>query len=175
MDADHLFLRDGSFHTSGGLTAGLDLSLSLVEEDHGPAIALAVARELVMYMKRPGNQAQFSAPLDAQMRGSGRLRALVDWLLDHLDEDLGVDRLADRMAMSPRHFSRLFSDTFEATPARYVERLRLARACVLLTSGMLAIDRIATAVGFASADTFRRAFRTRYRASPSEHRERFSR
>ncbi|MBA8889300.1 transcriptional regulator GlxA family with amidase domain [Dokdonella fugitiva] len=175
IEADHLFLRDGRFHTSGGLTAGLDLALSLVEEDHGAAVALAVARELVMYMKRPGNQAQFSAPLDAQTRGSGRLRALVDWLLDHLDEDLGVERLADRMAMSPRHFSRLFADTFDATPARYVERLRLERACVLLTSGTLAIDRVAATVGFASADAFRRAFRVRYGASPNEYRERFGR
>jgi len=175
IEADHLFLRDGRFHTSGGLTAGLDLALSLVEEDHGAAVALAVARELVMYMKRPGNQAQFSAPLDAQTRGSGRLRALVDWLLDHLDEDLGVERLADRMAMSPRHFGRLFADTFDATPARYVERLRLERACVLLISGTLAIDRVAATVGFASADAFRRAFRARYGASPNEYRERFGR
>jgi len=175
IEAEHLFLRDGHFHTSGGLTAGLDLALSLVEEDHGPGVALAVARELVMYMKRPGNQAQFSVPLDAQTRGSGRLRPLVDWLVDHLDEDLGVERLADRMAMSPRHFSRLFADTFDATPARYIERLRLERACVLLTSGALAVDRIATSIGFASADAFRRAFRARYRASPNEYRERFGR
>jgi transcriptional regulator GlxA family with amidase domain len=173
VEADHLFLHDGRFHTSGGLTAGLDLALSLVEDDHGAAVALAVARELVMYMKRPGNQAQFSAPLDAQTRGSGRLRTLVDWLVDHLDEDLGVERLAERMAMSPRHFSRLFADTFDSTPARYVERLRLERACVLLTSGTLAIDRIAATIGFASADAFRRAFRTRYGASPNDYRERF--
>jgi transcriptional regulator GlxA family with amidase domain len=175
IEAEHLFLRDGPYYTSGGLTAGIDLALSLVEEDHGSAIALAVARELVMYMKRPGNQAQFSAPLDAQTRGIGRLRTLVDWLVDHLDEDLGVERLADRMAMSPRHFSRLFADTFDATPARYVERLRLERACVLLTSGALAVERIASGVGFASADAFRRAFRARYDASPNEYRERFSR
>jgi transcriptional regulator GlxA family with amidase domain len=175
IEAEHLFLRDGPYYTSGGLTAGIDLALSLVEEDHGTAVALAVARELVMYMKRPGNQAQFSAPLDAQTRGSGRLHPLIDWLVDHLDEDLGVERLADRMAMSPRHFSRLFADTFDATPARYVERLRLERACVLLTSGALAVERIASAVGFASADAFRRAFRARYDASPNEYRERFSR
>lgn len=173
VDADQLFLQDGSYHTSGGLTAGLDLALSLVEADLGANVALAVARELVMYMKRPGNQAQFSAPLDAQTRGSGRMGQLVDWLLDHLDEDLGIERLADRMAMSARHFRRVFAETFDATPAAYVERLRLERACVLLTSGSLAIDRIAAAVGFSSTDAFRRAFRARYRASPGEYRQRF--
>lgn len=175
MDADQLFVRDGRFHTSGGLTAGIDLALALVEEDLGPGVALAVARELVMYLKRPGNQAQFSAPLDAQTRGSGRMGQFVDWLLDHLDEDLGIDRLADRMAMSPRHFRRVFAETFGSTPAAYIERLRLERACILLTSGALTVDRVAPAVGFASADAFRRAFRSRYRVSPVEYRERFGR
>lgn len=175
MDADQLFVRDGRFHTSGGLTAGIDLALALVEDDLGPGVALAVARELVMYMKRPGNQTQFSAPLDAQTRGSGRMGQLVDWLLDHLAEDLGIDRLADRMAMSPRHFRRVFAETFESTPAAYIERLRLERACILLTSGAWTVERIAHAVGFTSADAFRRAFRSRYRVSPTEYRERFVR
>lgn len=173
MDADQLFVRDGGYYTSGGLTAGLDLSLALVEEDLGSSVALAVARELVMYMKRPGNQAQFSAPLDAQTRASGRMGALIAWLLEHLDEDLGVERLADRMAMSARNFRRVFAATFDATPADYVERLRLERACVLLTSGTMSVERIASAVGFASADSFRRAFRACYRTSPKDYRERF--
>lgn len=175
MDADQLFVREGKYYTSGGLTAGLDLALALVEEDLGADVALAVARELVMYMKRPGNQAQFSAPLDAQTRASGRMSALVTWLLEHLDQDLSVERLADRMAMSERNFRRVFVATFEATPAQYIERLRLERACVLLTTGTLAVDRIAAEVGFASADSFRRAFRACYRTSPKDYRERFGR
>lgn len=174
MDADQLFVRDGKYYSSGGLTAGIDLALALVEEDISAHAALAVARELVMYIKRPGNQAQFSAPLDAQTRGEGRMGELIDWLLDHLDEDLGIDRLAERVAMSPRNFRRVFSETFGTSPGDHVERLRLERACVLLISGALSIDRIAAATGFRSADAFRRAFRARYQASPGEYRARFS-
>lgn len=175
MDADQLFLRDGAFHTSGGLTAGLDLALALVEDDLDQAIALAVARELVMYMKRPGNQAQFSAPLDAQTRGGGRLAALVEWVLEHLHENLGAERLADRMAMSTRNFRRVFTEQFDCPPAVFIARLRLERACDLLTASTLGVDRIATDTGFASADALRRAFRARYLSSPLEYRERFSR
>ena len=173
MDADQMFVRDGKYYTSGGLTAGIDLALALVEEDLGSSVALAVARELVMYMKRPGNQAQFSAPLDAQTRASGRMSALVAWLLDHLDQDLSVERLADHLAMSERNFRRVFAATFDTTPAEYIERLRLERACVLLTTGTLSVERIAAAVGFASADSFRRAFRACYLTSPKDYRERF--
>ena len=175
MDADKLFLRDGQFHTSGGLTAGIDLALALVEDDLGSGTALAVARELVMYMKRPGNQTQYSAPLDAQTCGSGRMGPLVEWLLENLAGNLVTDRLAERMAMSPRHFRRVFVETFDATPAVFIERLRLERACILLTSGASTIDRIARSVGFASADVFRRAFRARYGVSPLEYRARFVR
>ncbi|HET9033746.1 MAG TPA: GlxA family transcriptional regulator [Dokdonella sp.] len=147
MDADQLFVRDGKYYSSGGLTAGIDLALALVEEDLSAHAALAVARELVMYIKRPGNQAQFSAPLDAQTRGEGRMGEMIDWLLEHLHEDLGIDRLAERVAMSPRNFRRVFADAFGTTPADHVERLRLERACTLLVSGPLSIDRIATATG----------------------------
>ncbi len=175
MDADKLFLRDGQFHTSGGLTAGIDLALALVEDDLGSGTALAVARELVMYMKRPGNQTQYSAPLDAQTCSSGRMAPLVEWLLENLAGNLATDRLAERMAMSPRHFRRVFVETFDATPAVFIERLRLERACILLTSGASTIDRIARSVGFASADVFRRAFRARYGVSPLEYRARFVR
>ena len=98
---------------------------------------------------------------------------LADWLLNHLDEDLGSGRLADRMAMSPRNFRRVFVETFNTTPAAHVERLRLERACILLTSGVTKVEQIAVMIGFRSADAFRRAFRLRYCASPSEYRERF--
>lgn len=175
MDADQLYVRDGKYYSSGGLTAGMDLALALVEEDLGAGVALAVARELVMYMKRPGNQAQFSAPLDAQTRASGRMSGLIDWILAHLDTELSIDRLADQLAMSSRNFRRVFQATFDTTPTDYVERLRLERACVLLTSGSQPIERIAAAVGFASADVFRRAFHARFLSSPSAYRERFGR
>ena len=175
VHADRLFVRDGAFATSGGLTAGMDLALMLVEEDLGKAAALAIARELVMYVKRPGNQAQFSAPLMAQTQGSTRMGALVDWLLAHLDGELTIERMAERAAMSARHFRRVFAQTFGMTPARFVERLRLEQACLRLAEGNAPIDRIAAAVGFHSTDVFRRAFRLRYGSSPGEYRERFGR
>lgn len=173
VEPDLLYLRDGCFATSGGLTAGMDLALALVEEDLGAPAALAVARHLVMYVKRPGNQAQFSAPLAAQTQGAGRLRELVDWLLTHLHDDLTVSRMAEQMAMSERHFGRVFAEMFGTTPARLVERLRLEQACLRLTQGKAPIERIASGVGFRSADAFRRAFHKRYGVTPGAYRERF--
>jgi transcriptional regulator GlxA family with amidase domain len=134
VEPDRLFLRDGRFATSGGLTAGMDLALALIEEDLGAPMALAVARQLVMYVKRPGNQAQFSAPLAAQTRADGRMGTLVEWLLAHLDDDISVERMAAETAMSPRNFRRVFVATFDSTPARFLERLRLEQACLQLTS-----------------------------------------
>ena len=173
VEPDRLYLRDGPIATSGGLTAGMDLALALIEEDLGAAAALAVARHLVMYVKRPGNQAQFSAPLAAQSQGTGRMGALVDWLLAHLGDGISIERMAEQVSMSPRHFRRVFADTFGATPARFVERLRLEQACLQLTQGRVSIERVARGVGFNSADAFRRAFRSRYGATPIEYRERF--
>lgn len=175
VQADRLFLRDGRFATSGGLTAGIDLALALIEEDLGTATALEAARDLVMYMKRPGNQTQFSAPLAAQIHGTGRMAGLFEWLLDHLAETLTVDRMAECVAMSSRTFRRVFAATFDTTPARFVERLRLEQACLQLTSRHDSVERIARAVGFNSVDAFRRAFRNRYDATPSEYRQRFGR
>lgn len=175
VEADRLFLRDGRFATSGGLTAGMDLALALVEEDLGAPAALNVARHLVMYVRRPGNQAQFSAPLAAQAQGDRRMGALVDWLLAHLDSELTTDRMAEQVAMSARHFRRVFVEIFGMTPARFVEKLRLEQACLRLTISRAPVERIAVGVGFNSSDAFRRAFRARYGATPNEYRERFSR
>lgn len=174
VDPDRLFLHDGRFATSGGLTAGIDLTLALVEEDLGAPAALAVARYLVMYVTRPGNQAQFSAPLQAQTQSTGRMGALVSWLLAHLGDDITCERMAEQVSMSARHFRRVFADTFGISPARFVERLRLEQACLRLTGSQAPIKRIAESLGFHSADAFRRAFRIRYRSTPKEYRERFS-
>jgi transcriptional regulator GlxA family with amidase domain len=172
---DRLFVRDGNFATSGGLTAGMDLALALVEEDLGASVALAVASELVMYLKRPGNQAQFSAPLAAQSRGGGRMGGLVEWLLAHLGETITVEAMADRMAMSARNFRRVFAEEFCTTPTRFVESLRLDQACLQLAEGCTPIERIASDVGFNSGDAFRRAFRARFDAPSLEYRQRFGR
>ncbi|HVI25057.1 MAG TPA: GlxA family transcriptional regulator [Xanthomonadaceae bacterium] len=175
MEPDQMFVRDGAFATSGGLTAGMDLALALVEEDCGAPVALAVARHLVMYLRRPGNQAQFSEPLLAQSHGHRRLGDLVQWLLAHLGDALDVERMAARAAMSPRHLRRVFRDAFGTTPMRFVERLRMEQACLRLSGGNATVERIAAAVGFNSADAFRRAFRARYGVSPAQYRERFCR
>ena len=175
VEPERLFLRDGRFATSGGLTAGIDLALALVEEDLGAAVSLAVARYLVMYVTRPGNQTQFSAPLAAQAQATGRMGGLVDWLLAHLQDEITSERMAEQVSMSPRHFRRVFADTFGTSPARFVEHLRLEQACLRLTRDRTSIDRIASSVGFRSADVFRRAFRARYGATPGEYRERFAR
>src|SRR5690348_3261890 len=175
VEPDRLFLRDGRFATSGGLTAGIDLALALVEEDLGAPVSLAVARYLVMYVTRPGNQTQFSAPLAAQAQATGRMGTLVDWLLAHLKDEITSERMAEQVSMSPRHFRRVFADTFGTSPARFVEHLRLEQACMRLTRDRTSIGRIASSVGFHSADVFRRAFRARYGATPVEYRERFAR
>lgn len=175
VEPDRIYLRDGRFATSGGLTAGIDLALALVEEDLGAPTALAVARHLVMYVKRPGNQAQFSMPLEAQTLGTGRMGRLVDWLLAHLHDDVTVGRMAEEVAMSERQFRRVFMETFDTTPAHFVARLRLEQACLRLTQSKASIERIASGVGFQNADTFRRAFHKRYGVTPGEYRERFRR
>ncbi len=175
VEPERLFLRDGRFATSGGLTAGIDLALALVEEDLGAAASLAVARYLVMYVTRPGNQTQFSAPLAAQAQATGRMGRLLDWLLAHLHDEITSERMAEQVSMSPRHFRRMFADTFGTSPARFVEHLRLEQACMRLTRDKTSIDRIASSVGFRSADVFRRAFRARYDTTPGEYRERFAR
>lgn len=173
LDVDQLYVRDGAFQTSGGLTASMDLALSMIEEDLGPAAAMSTARYLVMYMKRPGNQAQFSEPLQAQATGQGPLARFPDWLLDHLAEDMPVGRMAHRVNMSERNFRRSFTRSFGTSPTRYLERLRLERARVLLTSTRSPVDRVARQVGFDNADSFRRVFRRHYGASPREYRQRF--
>jgi transcriptional regulator GlxA family with amidase domain len=173
VDDDALYLRDGPFYTSAGITAGIDLALALIEEDLGPRLALAVARELVVYLKRPGGQAQYSEPLRMQTLSSDRFADLSAWMLRHLDADLSVERLAAQANLSPRHFSRSFAQVFGCAPARYVEALRLSEACRMLAHDRVSIQRTAAAVGFASTDVFRRAFQRRFGLSPGEYRQRF--
>jgi transcriptional regulator GlxA family with amidase domain len=173
VEDDALYLRDGRFYTSAGITAGIDLSLALVEEDLGPGVALAVARELVVYLKRPGGQAQYSEPLRMQVVSGDRFADLVAWMLGHLDQDLSVEALAARAGLSPRHFSRRFSAVFGRAPARYVEDLRMSEARRMLDEDGVSIQRAAAAVGFAGTDVFRRAFERRFGLSPGDYRERF--
>jgi transcriptional regulator GlxA family with amidase domain len=169
-----IFLKDGPFYTSAGATAGIDLSLSLIEEDYGPRVALAVARELVVYLKRSGGQEQYSEPLQFQTESVSRLSELTTWILSHLNENLSVETLAARACLCPRHFSRRFKIEFGATPADFVERLRLGEARRRLSVGDNSVENVGTSVGFKSADAFRRAFERRLGVNPSDFRQRFA-
>lgn len=175
LDPDAIYVRDGGIYTSAGITAAIDLSLAIIDEDHGPEVALEVARELVVYLKRSGGQRQYSAPLRFQTRAGDRFAALATWIPEHLESDLSVEALADRVRLSPRQFTRRFREVFGESPAQAVEILRLEAARERLTSSRSVLDRIAASVGFASADAFRRAFARRFGITPVEYRERFHR
>jgi len=175
VDSNALFIRDGKFYTSAGVTAGVDLSLSLVEEDEGPAAALAVARELVVYLKRPGGQNQFSEPLQYQISATNRFGELAAWIHSHLRTDLSVETLATRVFLSPRQFARAFKGEFGVTPAAFVEEARLAEANRRLSAAgqPASLKALARSVGYASEGVFRRAFERRFGTTPSAYRSRF--
>lgn len=173
VNADAIFLKDGCYYTSGGITAGIDLALALVEEDLGPRAALAVAREMIVYLKRPGGQEQYSEPLRQQIKGVDAFAELVAWIRGHLASDTSVPALAARVQLSTRQFSRRFVAAYGRTPADYVEALRLSVAREHLAGAKRSIEAIAASVGFANADVFSRRFKRRFGISPRSYRERF--
>jgi transcriptional regulator GlxA family with amidase domain len=173
VDEDAIFVKDGDVYTSAGVTAGMDLSLALVEEDLGRRTALEVARWLVLFLKRPGGQSQFSAQLSAQIAEREPLRDLQAWIADNLDADLSVPALAVRACMSPRNFARAFRREVGVTPAAYVEAARVEAARVALDGTREPIESIARRCGFGTAETMRRAFHRKVGVGPSSYRERF--
>lgn len=175
VDPDPIFVHDGDVWTSAGVTAGMDLSLALVERDLGRETALEVARWLVLFLQRPGGQAQFSSHLAAQLADRAPLRELQSWIADNLDEDLRVEALADRAAMSPRNFARTFRREIGLTPAAYVEALRVERARQCLEQDSDPIERVADRCGFGTPETMRRAFARRVGIAPADYRARFRR
>lgn len=173
VQPNSLYVKDGAFYTSAGITAGIDLSLALIEEDFGPHVALEVARDLVVYLKRSGGQEQYSAPLQFQAQAQDRLADVAAWITNNLTHDLSLEHLAMKANVCPRHFSRLFRRSFGSSPADFVERLRLGEARRLLGERGSRVEQVASAVGFASTDAFRRAFERRLGLSPSQYRGRF--
>lgn len=172
---DPIFLRDGHTYTSAGITAGIDLSLALVEEDHGHKAALEIARTLVMFLVRSGGQSQFSNVLSRQSGASQPLRELQVWILDHLRERLTVERLAEQIGMSARHFTRICQQQLGMGPGAYVERLRVEGARELIESSALGLKEVADACGFQSADSMRRVFLRTLGVTAGEYAKRFKR
>ena len=170
---DQIYVEDGPLYTSAGVTAGIDLALKLIEDDHGRELALKVARRLVVFLKRPGGQSQFSAHLAAQIASEGRIQSVQHWILDHLSLDLTLTVLADRAGMSVRNFTRVFQSETGLTPSNFVEMARVDAARRLLEDTDTPLQRVASRCGFASPDTMRRAFLRQIGTGPSDYRERF--
>jgi transcriptional regulator GlxA family with amidase domain len=173
VEPDPIFVCDGSVWTSAGVTAGIDLALALVEEDLGRAVALTIARYLVVFLKRPGGQAQFSAALALQA-ADDKFDALHDWINGHLESDLSLSVLADQAGMSERSFSRHYAEAIGQTPARAIERLRVEAARRLLSESRLPVKRVAQRCGFGSEETMRRGFLRVLAVTPQDYRSRFT-
>lgn len=170
---DPIFLRTGSIWTSAGVTAGIDMALAMIEEDHGASLALRTAQELVVYLRRPGNQSQFSTELKAQKSEEPSIQRVLRWITENPGHDMRVETLADIAGMSPRNFSRVFLSETGLTPAAFVTDIRIAKVCRLLESTQTSIDKIAVLSGFRTDDVMRRVFVRQKGCSPSEYRNRF--
>jgi transcriptional regulator GlxA family with amidase domain len=173
VDPDAIYVHDGNVWTSAGVTAGIDLTLALVAEDHGRKAAAAVARQLVVYLRRSGGQSQFSALLAAQDADSQPIQDLLAWLPEHLTQDLSIPKLALLTNLSERHFSRLFKAEVGVGPGEHIEALRLESACRLIESTHLTIEQVASTCGFGAVETMNRAFRRRLGTTPMQHRHHF--
>lgn len=173
LDIDSIYVCDGKFWTSAGITAGIDLTLALIEEDHGSRVALRVARQLVVYMMRAGGQAQFSAQLKLQRTHDTQLRNLMEWIDANPEGNLSVVKLAAHCAMSERNFNRRFTEETGVTPARYVEQSRLEHARSRLEESDMSLQQIADLSGFKSGEVMRRLFQRKLGLSPGLYRQRF--
>lgn len=174
VDADAIFIREGNIWTSAGVTAGMDLALAIVEEDFGREIALEVARDLVIYLKRPGGQSQFSVHLASQMTTHPTIRELQNWIMSHLADDLSIPQLAARLAMSVRNFSRVFHRESGESPADFIEGARFEAARRLLEENTSPLKVIAVQTGFDTEEKMRRVFQKKIGVTPKVYRERFS-
>ncbi|ORM57539.1 AraC family transcriptional regulator [Pantoea rodasii] len=172
VEGGPLYVQDGPIWTSGGVSSGFDLTLALVEEDFGFSVARDIAQDMVMYLRRPGGQMQFSRyPL--QPTGTGPINQLQSWIRANLAEDLSVEKLAEQVAMSPRNFTRVFTRETGASPARFVAEARLAAAREMLEQSRDTLDRIAMETGFGSSINLRRSFERQLHLTPGEYRQRF--
>jgi transcriptional regulator GlxA family with amidase domain len=175
VDPNPIYIKDGNCYTSAGVTAGIDLALALVEEDMGSALALTIAQMMVVFLRRPGGQSQFSATLAAQVCESPILNDLLVWVADNIRRDLSIATLARRAAMSPRNFARLFTQETGKTPGKHIEDLRLEAARRQLETKFTSLDEVAKAAGFRSAEVLRRVFVRHLGTTPGQYRKSFGR
>ncbi|WP_321332139.1 DJ-1/PfpI family protein [uncultured Bacteroides sp.] len=175
VDINPIFIKDGNVYTSAGVTAGMDLALALVEEDLGKSFAIEIAKDMVLFLKRPGNQSQYSTMLKYQNIDYKPIEKIKDWISDHLTEELTVERLAKESLMSPRNFARIFVRELKITPAKYIERLRIETACRFLEETQLNIEEIAAICGLKSSENMRRLFFKSLEINPSLYRSNFQR
>lgn len=173
VEPDAIYVHDGDVWTSAGVTAGIDLALALVADDHGRRAAATIARQLVVYLRRTGGQGQFSAVLAAQSEDHEPIREVLAWVSDHLDDDLSVPALSSRAHLSDRQFSRVFSAEVGISPAEHVEAVRMEAACRLLETTLKPVEQISRSCGFGTAATMNRAFRRRLNTTPGDHRAHF--
>jgi transcriptional regulator GlxA family with amidase domain len=174
VESDPIFVKDGNVYTSAGISTGMDLSLAMVEEDFGREIALATARQLVLFLKRPGNQSQFSIMLTHQKVDYQPISEIQEWIIEHLNEELTVEMLAEKASMSPRNFARVFLRESGITPAKYIEKLRLETARRRLEETKLTLDEISSECGVGNADSLRRLFLRHMKTTPSDYRRSFA-
>jgi transcriptional regulator GlxA family with amidase domain len=174
VDPDPIYIRDGNTYTTAGVTAGMDLALALVEEDLGAPMALKVARELVLYLRRAGGQSQFSAALSLQASDRKQIEEIRSWAVDNLKQDLPVEKLAAQAGMSPRNFARVFLKDTGTTPARFVERLRVEAARRRLEESQDKLEKVANDCGFGSMQCLRRSFLRVLHVAPNDYRRRFT-
>lgn len=173
VEKDPIFVKDGNIYTSAGISTGMDLALAMVEEDYGRDVALSVARQLVLYLKRPGNQSQFSVVLSLQKVDHQPVQQIIEWINAHLGEEISVEMMAEKVNMSPRNFARVFLRETGITPAKYVEKIRLETARRRLEETNLTLDEISEECGLGGADTMRRLFLRHMKTSPSDYRRSF--
>lgn len=168
-----IFIKDGNIYTAAGITSGMDLALSLIEEDLGQAFALHVARWLVLYLKRSGNQSQFCTYLDCKNIANPAMRKVCEWISENLKEDLNVEALAEHVAMSPRNFARVFVRELRITPAKFINKLRVENASQHLIETQMSVDEIAFHCGLKTGENMRRQFISLLEVTPAQYRKNF--
>ena len=174
VNQERLYIKQGKFYSSAGILSGIDLALNIIEEDYDAGVAVYAAQYLVTYLKRAGHQSQFSEPLKFQSSRNGHIDRMHQWLIDHYQQEVTVEQLAEQIGVSPRHLNRLVQTHFLMSASKYIEHIKLEQSKIYLGKKDIAVEQVAAMVGFKSSDSFRRSFRRKYGIVPSTYQLRFS-